>query len=100
MHDIYRKDREGHSGRVSLFIKVFILYKDDFNTLLEVIATKVLMDGTGNLMLTVCSLYLAPNSLLSLEELNNFVLTKSQPILLLGNFNAHHCLWDSTSYDK
>jgi hypothetical protein len=45
----------------------------------------------------VCSLYLPPSIAISGRDLDALVSSLPQPFLLLGDFNAHHPLWGSST---
>ncbi|MBJ5542630.1 hypothetical protein JGG58_23590, partial [Salmonella enterica subsp. enterica serovar London] len=46
-----------------------------------------------NVLLTICCVYLPPGIDVSLIELEGLVNQLPSPLLLLGDFNAHHPLW-------
>ena len=45
--------------------------------------------------ITICSIYLSPNSNITKDELLGVIRQLPRPFLLLGDFNAKHPLWDS-----
>jgi ribonuclease HI len=46
---------------------------------------------------TICSIYIPPSESLTTTELTGLIGQLPEPILLLGDFNAHHPLWGSPS---
>ena len=49
---------------------------------------------SGTISITLCNIYNQPNQHYNLNQLSNFLSNLQQPTLLLGDFNAHHPLWD------
>ena len=49
--------------------------------------------------ITLCSIYLPPPSKWSQADLASIILQLPAPILLLGDFNAHHSLWGCSNTD-
>ena len=47
-----------------------------------------------NKKVTVCNLYNQPNQNYDLNLLPNMLSILPQPVLIVGDFNAHHSLWD------
>ncbi|GFV62522.1 putative RNA-directed DNA polymerase from transposon X-element [Trichonephila clavipes] len=46
-------------------------------------------------LITVCCLYLPPNTVIHQHDLNNLVDQLSAPFVILGDFNGHRTLWGS-----
>ncbi|XP_058840806.1 uncharacterized protein LOC131696273 [Topomyia yanbarensis] len=46
--------------------------------------------------MTVVSIYVPPNTQQCQEQLGDFLETLPRPVLVLGDFNAHHICWGST----
>ena len=44
--------------------------------------------------ISICSIYLSPNSNITKDELRSVISQLPRPFLLLGDFNAKHPLWD------
>ena len=61
----------------------------DLDTQLQAVAVQVSLHRT----ITICSVYLPPNSTLNPVDLNKLVDQLPEPFLLLGDFNGHHPLW-------
>ncbi|XP_026475580.1 uncharacterized protein LOC113380628 [Ctenocephalides felis] len=53
-----------------------------------------------NVKLYVISIYVAPNYYISVNEWNDFLSRLPKPVILCGDFNAHHFSWDSNFSDK
>ena len=47
-----------------------------------------------NRTITLCNIYNQPNQQYNLNQLQNFLSFLPQPILLVGDFNAHHPIWN------
>ena len=45
---------------------------------------------------TICNIYLSPNILINLNDILNLIDQLPTPILLCGDFNSRHQLWDDT----
>lgn len=50
--------------------------------------------------ITICSLYLPPGEALPRSEVSQLLGELPEPLLLLGDFNAHHSLWGSDHIDS
>ena len=50
-----------------------------------------------NKNITLCNIYNQPNQNYNLNQLSNVLSNLQQPILLVGDFNAHHPLWDENT---
>ena len=59
------------------------------DTPLQAIATQV----TFKQSVTVCNIYIPPNSASCLEDLKHLIPQLPRPLLLTGDLNAHHPLW-------
>ena len=64
---------------------------------LEALATRVTV---GKKTYTFCNLYLSPNQTYSKASLENLLDQLPRPAVLMGDLNAHHPLWGSTSSNK
>ncbi|GFQ96658.1 putative tick transposon [Trichonephila clavata] len=56
---------------------------------LQAVAVQVSIFST----VTICNVYLPPNTPLNFRELKELIDQLPSPFLLLGDFNAHHLLW-------
>ena len=90
----YSSTESGHGG-------VGILIKDNFlhspiplQTRLQAIAFKVTINDK---VYTICSIYLPPKIRLEKSQLDNLKKQLPSPVIFMGDFNAHHPLWSSTS---
>ena len=61
----------------------------DLNTNLQAVAVNV----TLSKKVTICSIYLPPNDVLSKNSLVNLINQLPQPFMLVGNFNGHSKVW-------
>jgi exonuclease III len=57
-------------------------------TPLQAVAVRISLHKT----ISLCSLYLPPNSPLLLNELNDLLIQLPKPVVLMGDFNAHSLL--------
>ena len=79
-------------GGVALFIHESIPYGEVIvHSPLQIIAARVQLATE----VTVCSVYLPPSADITLDQLNNALGQLPTPILLMGDFNAHHRMWGS-----
>ena len=100
-YEIIRKDRihEDGGGGVCLLIRNDIAFIPvNIKSNLEVIAVKVYLNKTP---IVIASIYLAPEmNNQNIEDLMQEIIDKVQgPILLIGDYNAHHVDWGSESSD-
>ena len=93
--NIFRKDRDYKGGGVMIGIKNFVpSFEIKLQTDLEVIAVQIFSKPKN---ITVCNIYIPPSLNDAVEQLEKVIkqLPKDNPLSLLGDFNAHHALWDS-----
>lgn len=99
-YHLLRKDREEStraSGGVALVVAQGTILKSiQLDTTLEAVAAQVYV----NKLITVVSLYLPPSDNVSLQELNDLVEQLPAPFVIMGDFNAHHCLWGGDKIDS
>jgi len=90
--------RDGRpSGGVSILIRKCIPHSQiSLVTNLQATAARI----TLHKAITICSLYLPPNTPLDLNELFDLVTQLTSPILLLGDFNAHSPLCGGSALDN
>ena len=62
------------------------------DTLFQITAIRLHLHD--NTIITLCNLYNQPNQNYNLDQLPNLLSNLQQPILIVGDFNAHHQLWD------
>ena len=94
-----RKDghynRSPHGG-VALYIHSSIPFnKLDVNTPLQAVAAKVHLHTD----ITICSLYTSGSHVVNQQLLNDLYDQLPQPVMILGDFNAHNTLWGSEKTD-
>src|SRR6266516_5737769 len=83
-------------GGVSIFIKRNIPHSQILlNTPLQAMAVKISLHRP----ITLCSIYLSPNTNIDTADLDAVVSQLPSPILLLGDFNAHSPLWGCNALD-
>ncbi|GFW36300.1 probable RNA-directed DNA polymerase from transposon X-element [Trichonephila clavipes] len=90
-----RKDTEGPSvsGGVCIFTSLDVPSSAlPLRTSLQAVAVRI---HSTNLI-TVCCLYLPPNTVIHQHDLNNLVDQLPTPFIILGDFNGHSTLWGST----
>lgn len=83
--------RPSGQGGTAIMIKNGINYTPNtLNTNMEIVAVNVNMPYK----MTVVSLYIPPNSTLDPEEFDKVITSLPKPLIISGDFNAHHHLWD------
>ena len=55
---------------------------------------------TCNQTITICNIYISPNSSVDLLQIENLIQQLPIPYILLGDFNAHHPLWGCSSHNS
>ncbi|GFW95396.1 putative RNA-directed DNA polymerase from transposon X-element [Trichonephila clavipes] len=89
-----RKDTEGPSvsGGVCIFTSLDVPSSAlPLRTSLQAVAMRI----HSTSLITVCILYLPPNTVIHQHDLNNLVDQLPAPFIILGDFNGHSTLWDS-----
>ncbi|GFU13599.1 RNA-directed DNA polymerase from mobile element jockey [Trichonephila clavipes] len=89
-----RKDTEGHSvsGDVCIFTSLDVPSSAlPLHTSLQAVAVRIHFTS----LITVCCLYLSPNTVIHQHDLNNLVDELPAPFVILGDFNGHITLWGS-----
>ena len=93
-HHHFHQDGEIACGGSSIYIKNNILHRNiKLNTTLQAIACRINFKKP----LTICSIYLPPNSNVDSSQLYDLIDQLPTPFYLLGDFNAHNPLWGSDS---
>ncbi|GFX33398.1 putative RNA-directed DNA polymerase from transposon X-element [Trichonephila clavipes] len=88
-----RKDTEGPSvsGGVCIFTSHDVPSSAlPLRTSLQAVAVRI----HSTSLITVCCLYLPPNTVIHQHDLNNLVDQLPTPFIILGDFNGHSTLWD------
>ncbi|GFV88922.1 putative RNA-directed DNA polymerase from transposon X-element [Trichonephila clavipes] len=89
-----RKDTEGPSvsGGVCIFTSLdFPSSALPLHTSLQAVAVRI----HSTSLITVCCLYLPPNTAIHQHDLNNLINQLPAPFVILGDFNGHSTLWGS-----
>ncbi|GFU62247.1 putative RNA-directed DNA polymerase from transposon X-element [Trichonephila clavipes] len=89
-----RKDTEGPSvsGGVCIFTSLDVPSSAlPLHTSLQAVAVRI----HSTSLITVCCLYLPPNTVIHQQDLNNLVDQVPAPFVILGDFNGHSTLWGS-----
>ncbi|GFU11822.1 putative RNA-directed DNA polymerase from transposon X-element [Trichonephila clavipes] len=87
-------DTEGPSvsGGVCIFTSLdFPSSALPLHTSLQAVAVRI----HSTSLITVCCLYLPPNTAIHQHDLNNLINQLPAPFVILGDFNGHSTLWDS-----
>ncbi|GBN36227.1 hypothetical protein AVEN_233521-1 [Araneus ventricosus] len=93
-YTVFRKDHPANraSGGVALLISNNIPSSLlTLNTSFQAIAAQIFTHK----LITVCSLYLPPNTHIDKTNLNNLVLQLPEPFVILGDLNGHSQIWGS-----
>ena len=78
------------SGGVCILVRNDIPHSEvQIQTPLQTIAVQI----ATKKKITLCSIYLPPNSDIIAQELDNLITQLPTPYMLLGDFNAHNKLW-------
>lgn len=98
-YHVFRRDRSdsSHSGGVAVVVQRNVACSQiRLSTSLEAAAVRIILDRA----ITLCSLYIPPNTYFNLRDLHTLILQLPPPFLLLGDFNAHHPLWGCAHADS
>ena len=83
-------DGQRASGRTSIMVKSSVPHSQfDLNTNLQAVAVIV----TLSKKVTICSIYLPPNGVLSKNSLVDLINQLPHPFILVGDFNGHSKVW-------
>ena len=83
-------------GGVSILVNnMYPHSKIQLSTPLQAVAMRISLHKT----ISLCSLYLPPNSPFLLNELNDLISQLPKPVVLMGDFNAHSQLWGCRALD-
>jgi len=84
-------------GRVAILVNNSVAHKSvSLNTNLQAVVARVSCYKT----ITICSIYLPPSQNLNLSDLEDLLTQLPPPVLLMGDFNAHNCIWGSKRVDR
>ena len=94
-YNIYRRDRQGRGGGVLLALRGTLIHSElpfpqRQGGHLEVVAARV---GIQMGWLTVAVCY-DPSGTASSQEYEHYLAALPSPVLIMGDFNAHHQYWD------
>jgi hypothetical protein len=100
-YSVYKKCAVGNAaqpvGGVSVLVPNKIAHSEiTINTTLQAVAVRI----SSPKPITVCSIYLPPNSTWNSNDLLNLTTQLMPPVLLLGDFNAHGTLWGCRVTDR
>ena len=94
-YNIYHKKENANARGISLMIENCLVSSEVvLQTNLEAIAARVTVCKKAY---TFCNLYLSPSKAYSKASIENVLDQLPRPFVLMGDFNAHHPLWGSTS---
>ena len=98
MYSTYVDDDERAAGASTILVRNNVLHSYvNLNTDLQAVAVRITLDKT----ITLCSVYIPPNSALGLAQLKNLADQLPTPFIIMGDFNGHNPLWGSkTTTDK
>ena len=92
MYSTYVDEDERAAGCSTILVRDNILHSYlNLNTDLQVVAVRITLDKT----ITLCSVYIPPNSSLSLTQLKHLADQLPTPFIIMGDFNGHNPLWGS-----
>ena len=88
---------ERASGGTSVLVKNSIPHRQlPLNTNFQAVAVSL----TLNKVITICSIYIPPNSKIKLSDLDQLIQQLPEPFLLLGDMNGHHTLWGCSDINE
>ena len=83
---------ERASGGSSVLIRNDVIHSPvKLSTNLQAVAVKI----TLSFVFTVCSIYAPPNQYIDIKDLEHLLSQINEPVMILGDFNAHNPLWGS-----
>ena len=89
MYSTYVDEDERAAGGSTILVRDNILHSYvNLNTDLQAVAVRITLDKT----ITLCSVYIPPNSSLSLTQLKNLSDQLPTPFIIMGDFNGHNPL--------
>ena len=96
-YTFYNKLDHSHeraSGGSSILIRNDIIHSPvKLSTNLQAVAVKI----TLSFVFTICSIYAPPNKYIDIKELEHLLSQIPEPVMILGDFNAHNPLWGSNT---
>lgn len=96
-YNIYRKDNpNGYRGVVILVHKNNTSSEIPLNGNLQAVAVRESYPEPC----TLCSIYIAPDQIITYNEINHLIRMLPKPFILTGDFNAHNPLWNGTRTDQ
>ena len=94
--------RDGHfnrtpHGRVAIYIHNSTPYAEvQLTTNIQAVAIRRRIE---NYIITICNLYIAGSHQFEVREMIQLIEQLPCPVLVLGDFNAHHIMWGSNRTD-
>ncbi|VDI34884.1 Hypothetical predicted protein [Mytilus galloprovincialis] len=96
MYSTFSKVDERAAGGSSIFVKDSVIHSTvQLTTDLQAVAIRLSLDKT----ITLCSIYIPPNSIIDKAKLKNLTDQLPSPFILMGDFNAHNPLWGSKTHN-
>ena len=94
-YTLYNKLDHSHeraSGGSSVLVRNDIIHSPvQLNTNIQAVAVKI----TLSFVFTLCSIYAPPNKYIDLSELQHLLSQIQEPVMIVGDLNAHNPLWGS-----
>ena len=89
MYRTYVDEDERAAGGSTILVRNNVLHSYvNLNTDLQAVAVRITLDKT----ITLCSVYIPPNSALGLAQLKNLADQLPTPFIIMGDFNGHNPL--------
>ncbi|VDI13058.1 Hypothetical predicted protein [Mytilus galloprovincialis] len=96
MYSTFSKVDERAAGGSSIFVKDNVIHSTvQLTTDLQAVAIRLSLDKT----ITLCSIYIPPNSIIDKAKLKNLTDQLPSPFILMGDFNAHNPLRGSKTHN-
>ena len=98
MYNTYVDEDERAAGDSTFLVRNNVLHSYvNLNTDLQAVAVRITLDKA----ITLCSVYIQPNSALGVAHLKNLADQLPTPFIIMDDFNGHNPLWGSkTTTDK
>ncbi|NRA90804.1 MAG: endonuclease/exonuclease/phosphatase family protein, partial [Simkaniaceae bacterium] len=88
---------ERAAGGSSLLLRENVIHSPiRINTNLQTVAVRI----TLSFVFTICSIYIPTNYNLEKAEIENLLQQLPEPVIVLGDFNAHNPLWGSVNINS
>ena len=93
----FKSGNDKASGGVAIIVNNNVPHHHvKLETTLQAVAVSVSLNKT----ITLCSIYLPPNTAIDVKKLDDLVDQLPKPFILMGDFNSHHTMWGCANTNK